>query len=978
MDIGRQRKLTEGRVIRARALTSVLYLFLAFTNLLIAGEEGTMTGRLSGRIVDGETGEGLIGANVFLDETTIGAATDLDGVYLIKQVPPGNYDLVVSMIGYARKLIRGVRVLPGEVLKLDLSVAPEILETEDVVVTAAMLTNSEGAMLRQRQKSVAVTDAISAEAISRSGSSDAAAAMKKVTGASVVGGKYVYIRGLGERYSSTMLNGSELPSADPDKRSFQMDLFPAGLLENIVTLKTFTPDKPGTFSGGLVDVTTKSFPDQFFLQVSSSGSYNSQATGNSRFMLPNGGGSDFLGIDDGTRELSSLLSDPNVQIPRIQDVQTREQALFLDRVMNGFSRTMAPLSASAPVNQGLSITTGNRLGLAGGTLGYIGSLSWGQSYSFYDNGTVGRYFLSGPLDEVDGLNANRLLNDSKGTREANWGSMVRLAYENHFGRVTGTYLHTQSAESTARSLNGFWIDLPQNSDTQQNFFETQVLSWVERSLDSFQLEGKHQLPWLFKSSLEWRSSYATNSQDEPDQRFFSNTLRVVSRPDQPTRFLYDTPPSLLPPPIRYFRDLNESSGSGGFDLGFPFRQWGGHSSKLKAGFYYANTERDYSQRRFDVQLGVPYRDFAPDINSFFEVVGIIDSSAADPADWRFGHSVIENITPKNNFSGTQDTYAGYFMLELPLSRKLRFVGGARLESTEMTGVSGDTTLARGRLDDSDWLPSLNFIYSMTDNMNLRIAYTNTIARPTFRELAPYRNFEFITDFVVEGNPNLERTLIRNYDMRWEWFVNPGELLAVSGFYKDFDNPIERFQDAGVPNGLMSVQNVQSARILGVELELRKNLGMFGSLLDNFSLGSNLSLVHSEVDIPEEELFTIRASDPDAAGKRDFQGQSPYIFNLDFSYGNPKISLNAGLFYNIFGDRLSIITEGASPDVFERGYGSLDFKFSKGLFQNFKVSFAARNILNPDIKFSQELSGREFLYTQYRRGVSYSFSLGADL
>ncbi|MCB0748896.1 MAG: carboxypeptidase-like regulatory domain-containing protein, partial [Ignavibacteriae bacterium] len=298
------------KIVKKRTIQFLLFL------MFISGQVNSILsqnfGKITGTIVDKDFGDALIGANVFIEGTTRGAATDIEGNYSIEGIEPGIYKITYSMVGFQKQTISDLEIKPQENLKLDIVLSTEAFETEEVVISAKALTNTEGALLAKRQKSASVSDAISAEAMSNSGSSDAADAMKKVTGASVVGGKYVYVRGLGERYSSTTLNGAELPSADPDKKSFQLDLFPASLLDNITTVKTFTPDKPGTFTGGLVDVTMKSFPEKFSFNFSTSTGYNTMATFNDNFILPNSGGTDWLGMDDGTRKLPDLLSNSNI------------------------------------------------------------------------------------------------------------------------------------------------------------------------------------------------------------------------------------------------------------------------------------------------------------------------------------------------------------------------------------------------------------------------------------------------------------------------------------------------------------------------------------------------------------------------------------------------------------------------------------------------------------------------------------------
>jgi TonB-dependent receptor len=922
-------------------------------------------GSISGVVVDKDFGDVLIGVNVFIDGTTRGSATDINGRYSIEGIEPGIYKITFSIIGFQKNTITGVEVKPGLTVSLDAILGTETYETEEVVISAKALTNSEGALLAKRQKSNSVSDAISAEAISKSGSGDAADAMKKVTGASVIGGKYVYVRGLGERYSSTTLNGAELPSADPDKKSFQLDLFPSSLLDNIVTIKTFTPDKPGTFTGGLVDVTMKNFPEKFSFDFSYSSGFNTQTTFNDNFILPNTGGTDWLGIDDGTRELPSLLSDPKVEIPRYTSVKTKEDALYLDALTKSFNTHMTPVSATAGLNSGLSLSAGNQFDFANQTFGFLASLTWAQKFSYYNDGEIGRYKLPGTVSDIQALNPERLFKDEKGVQEANWGTIVSLSMKNDsYGQLKASYLKTQSGESTARYITGKWTDIPSTA-----IYETRVLQYTERSLDTYQFEGDHLMSFLSDLKVDWKLSYSLNRQDEPDLRYFSDHWTIKASTGDTT---YQSPSSLYPPPIRYFRDLKEDNLGGNINFELPFDFIGNNKAKLQFGAAYSTIDRNYNQRRFEYEAdAIRFSDYHGDIDAYFNAVGILDTSESY---YDFGNVIGEAKSLKNIFNGDQNTSAGYVMFDLPIIKDLRFIGGLRVEATEMNAISGDETLPKGHLNNTDFLPSVNFIYQLQENMNLRLAYSNTVARPTFRELAPYTNFEFIGDYLFVGNANLKRTSIRNYDIRWEWFTNPGEIIAVSGFYKAFKDPIEKYQNNSIPNGLLSVQNVDKATLYGIEFEVRKNLGIVAEWLGNFNLGSNFSLVHSETEIPQTEYFLIEISDPNASKTKPFMGQSPYLFNINLGYDNYNLDLNAGIFYNIFGDRLAIVTEGANPDVYERGYGDLDFKVSKGLFDFLKISFTAKNMLDSDIKFTQEFKGKDYNYYSYKTGRTFSLSL----
>lgn len=945
---------------------------------------GQGVGSVSGIVIENEFGEGLFGANIFINETARGAASDINGAYTISGIDEGSYTITFSMIGFQKKTVTGVEVKAGKNTKIDVVLSIETYETEEVVIAAKSLTNTEASLLAKRQKSVSVSDAISAEEISKSGSGDAASAMKKVTGASVVGGKYVYIRGLGERYSSTMLNGAELPSADPDKKSFQLDLIPGNMLNNINTIKTFTPDKPGSFTGGLVDVTLKSYPEKLSISFSSSVGYNSIATGNNNFILGNNGGSDYLGFDDGTRDLPSNLNNGNIDIPRTSTVKSKEDALYLDNISKSFNNVMAPVSAAANVNSSFSLSAGNTLPLDNenkSSLGYFGSFSWGQKYSMIDNGEIGRYKLVGSLKDVSGLEAEFEGRDTKGSMTVDWGAIANVAYKNSLlGEFKFSYMRTQSANSTGRYMVGV-RDRDRSTETSTTTFETRTISWTERSLNNYQFEGEHAISALSDLKLDWKVSYAINDQNEPDQRYFFNIFKINN--DGSRTYAFDGANSQ--PLSRYFRDLEETNFSTQLNLSMPFKIWDNHQTKVKAGIYTSNVNRTYDQLRFDYETNnIAFNNYNGDIQALFNDVGIIDSLSRPNSPSRWFGLTLDNQAVKdstNYFRGDSEIFASYLMFDLPITNRLRFIGGARLETTLMNSKTLDTDDAIGKLDNTDILPSANIIYALDETMNLRLAYTNTLARPTFRELAPYLSFEFVGDFLYVGNPNLKRTLVENYDLRWEWFMNPGEIAAVSGFYKDFTNPIESYIDPTFSddNTLRSVKNVDRAEVYGLEVELRKNLGFITPALNNFKFGSNFSLVKSVVDVPQEEIDEkIYNGDPTPDKTRPFIGQSPYLFNINLTYDNFESSTSAGIFYTLFGDRLFVTGRHATPDVYERGYGTLDLKVTQGIFENFEIALSGKNLLDPKQVFSYRLDNgvvdKEFNYSAYNQGRNFSISI----
>lgn len=990
-------------ILRLAGTVPVLLLFLSL-------QVNAQVGTIAGLIVDGENGETLIGATATIDGSTLGDATDLNGRYEFI-AESGTYTMKFAYLGFSTVMVENVVVVAGEITRLEIELLPEALSYGEVVITADAIEGSEAGLLRERAKSVAVSDAISSESISRSGSGDAAAAMTKVTGASVVGGRYVYIRGLGDRYANTTLNGSTLPSADPDRKAFQLDLFPAALLDNIVTLKTFTPDKPGDFSGGLVDVATKTFPESFTLQLSASITYDDQSSRIDHFLSYAGSSTDWLGYDNGSRSLPDVLEnkDPEDQLPRESDLRDlrrgvtneirTDRADSLNAFAQAFNGVMAPSHRSTPVNHSFSAAAGGKMKLFGRPLGVTGSLTYGRSYSYYDDGVFSQWRLvGGDVNSIENLSSTTYFGPNpdldiitradprevhsfaniQGSDEASWGASGTVAFQpsdNH--ELVATILRTQSGTSQSTLLGGF------RDQTGGTTFITRALSYQERALQSLQLRGEHAFAPL---QIEWKASIANNSQDEPDLRFFSSTQNIRENSAG-----IDTTYSLgggnAPPPQRYFRNLNEDSRGAVVDITIPFRQWSGLGARVKFGGRYDLSEREFRQRRFEYHEGreIDYRDFEGNAEDYFSEgnFGVLDTlQVGDIVAYNAGLYLQENSPARANYDASRDIIAGYLMVELPLTRKLKLIGGIRSESTAIVTESYDLTLPdslrRGVLDTPDWLPSVNVVYAITEDMNLRLAATRTLARPTYRELAPFQSFNFVGGDIQEGNPLLNRTLITNYDIRWEMFARAGEILAVSAFYKVFQDPIERVLRNVGEGRFVSFQNVDHARVFGAEFEARKRLNNWTDLpiLKDISIGGNFSLVRSQVDIPEDEMIIIRASDPNASGSRSLEGQSPFLLNLSSSYGNYKVGTVVGVYYTVFGDRLLSVTEGATPDVFEKARSDLDVTITQDLPANLRLKITAKNLLGSDVRQIQTFKNRTYDYISYSRsrtigiGISY--------
>ncbi len=1019
-----------------RAFAALIILFIVFGSFEPAFAK---SGKITGQVVDKGTGEPIIGATIQIVGTTMGAAADVDGNYVIAKVEPGTYTLMVSAIGYGTIEINQVEVKEDHSLPVNIGLQSQVQETgTKIKVTAKALRNTEANLLRERAKSPSISDAISSEAMSRSGSGDAAEAVERVTGATVDGG-IVYVRGLGGRYGSSKLNGAAIPAPNPEGNAVQMDLFPTNLLDNVSVEKTFTPDKAGNFSGGSVDLRTKDLPEELTMSFSSSIKYNSLSSLNDDFLAAPRSSTDWLAFDDGMRDIPAAFQSDSVSIPPLGNAQTDPEAAYrLDSLSKQFKSAMKPTKRESPLNQSYAFSFGNSYDFLSRPLGILASLSYGTEYSYYDDGKTGRYTLTGGTGTT--LEKDFLLDEVKGVEKVSWGGLLSANYSLHQNhKISSRFLYTREGEQTAQHISG---EVNKDGLTASNLrlFETRNIRYTEQDVLSSQLSGEH---FLRPFKLDWQGSFTTSDRNEPDVRDFSNEINlqvdsIIFNIDQTSGDTlsadtvrsvsgYTVGSGLYPAPTHYYRSISEENYEGQIDLEFPLAKLNGGDFKVKVGTSYLENSRDVREKLYKFYYGQATGSYNGDPDWYFsdEWMGIrgfdstismevfyrydyiydgqgniIDSTIHfefDPFtgeisfdtlyidttinyDIDFGGYVFERTaTNTNNFTGEKNIFATYAMVDFNILPRLRMVGGARLESTEMTikGTAAVLDTLTGKLiDEDDWLPSVNLTYSATDKMNVRLAYGKTLARPSIRELSPMVTYEFTRGAIYVGNTALERTLIDNYDFRWEWFTAPGEILAVSTFYKHFKNPIERTIISN--NNEVKYKNVDKARVYGAEFEVRENLGRLVRGLHNFNVEGNLSVIKSEVKLSEFELLTRRQFDSTASDTRPLQGQSEYIVNFNLNYNNYRTGTDITLLYNVFGERLTEVSEGGAPDVFEQPRADLDFTLSQKLMAGLKLKGSVKNILGTDLRKVIHYKGTDYTFASYSRGTSYSIGLSYSL
>lgn len=939
-----------------------MYRIITLTTLLfiISGLLHSQSGTLRGKIFDGETGEELIGATVMLVGTTIGAAADLDGNYSISNLEPGTYDFYCQFISYDPKTIKDVVITQDEITIIDFSLFSVSMGLEEVVISAKAINRSETAMLSIQKKSANVVDGLSAQQMKRSGDSDAAGALKRVSGINVEGGKYVFVRGLSDRYSKTTLNGADIPGLDPNRNTVQMDIFPTNLIENMVVYKSYSPNLPADFTGGLIDIVTLDFPERFTLGFGIKAGVNTQASFNNNFLSYPGGATDFLGYDDGLRSIpESALGDIPVYPSDKQE---------LTNITSSFNKVMAPTTLPSAMNSSYSFSIGNQYKVGKkNSLGYIFGLSYKYNEEYYDNAIFASYKLGGTGDQM--LITQYDYKATQGEKEALWGALANISYKvGQNNKFSLNIFKNQSGTSQAR----YMIGRKPSDDIEDLLVETRKLTWLQRGFISGQVRGEHVIENLSMLKIDWIGSVTQSKQDEPDMRFFTNSYY----PDNEGNYVYAIEPSIYKVPARYYREMEELNYNfklnASVDIGKKE-----NAPKLSWGGAYSYKNRDFNEKRVDYKFQFSPNVFNGNVSEYLanDNIGLNYPEYNPTTGSNFGLYIQGNPGDdlKNSYTADQTILAGYAMIDAKIRDKFRIVTGLRFENTTINSASKDSTLSVGYLNNNDILPALNLTWFVSKDMNLRLNISRTLARPSFRELAPYASEDFADGRVYVGNANLVRSLIDNFDLRYEYYMKPGEIASIGVFAKRFINPIEVVDNPKAQNPELTWENMDQAKVLGLEFDIRKKLD-FITATRNVKVGLNLTYVYSEVSIDSLELVSIRATDPNAKDTRPMSGQSPYIVNLSIGYQNTDIGLDANLVYNVAGPKLIINVKGGTPDIYEQPYNSLNFIVSKTISKHFILSFKATNLLNPDYKQTYTYNDKEYISRQYTNGRVFEIGI----
>ncbi|HLT23876.1 MAG TPA: TonB-dependent receptor [Ignavibacteria bacterium] len=906
---------------------------------------------ITGKVTDGYFSDPLPGAIVRIPEINVGVETDLDGNYQISGIKAGTYMLEVSYVGYATKQISGVVVERGDITSMDvaLNTDDEGITTDEITIEATTSTANEQSVLLEQKNSSKIQDGISEQQIKRAPDSQASDVLKRVSSINIVDDKFVYVRGTSDRYNLTTLNGVMVPSTEPDKKSFSFDLLPSNLLGSMIVSKSYTPDQPGNYSGGLIQVVTKDFPDALTMNYSVSGSYNNFTTGEN-FKSYDAGERKFLflnlGLDNGDRELPSNFPDGQI----INSIYSKQQ-------INGFSRELrndwGQINETAPMNAGFQLSIGNRLNVLDNPLGFLFAYSYKNGF---DNSEIKNRQYNTNGDSLYSFNG------TQSTYKVLQGGILNLNYRvgenNKFGLKT-----TYTIDSDDKT--SFFEGRRDNSSEPfgDNDFRLYETYFVERQLFSTILNGAHYFHGLNRLNVEWDAAYSETFRNEPDLK----TMTYQRQGGTEDRFYGRVGRNGIANSEgggRLFQQLKDFKRALGLDFEMPFFEIvNNQPSKIKFGGMANTLSRSFQARNFAPSFngntyfssGIAYQG----IDSIFMLQNI-DTT-------KFQYS--ELTREEDRYRGFEDYYATYLMFDIPID-KFRIVTGARFEYNEQ----GINTLGRvsepvtARLKNNDILPSVNVTYTLNEKTNIRGSFSQTVSRPELREISPYGYYDFINNVIVSGNPELERSLIQNYDLRYELFPQAGEIVSFSLFYKNFEQPIEAVFDPGVNNPARTFVNATDGAInYGAELEVRKSLSFIGKYFKDITLTGNFSLINSKVNL--ENVQTGETSK-----ERRLQGQAPYTINMGIFYDNYETGTNVNLLYNKSGRSITEVGRNGFGNIEEEGNDILDFSASQRFFKSFEVKFSIKDLLGQDKEYFQEVGGVERLYRSIKSGSDYSLSL----
>jgi outer membrane receptor protein involved in Fe transport len=936
-------------------------LFLAFLLLLISTTFFGQNGSISGSVVDEANGNAMPGANVLIRSIKLSTTTDSDGKYVFRNIKGGSYEVEFSFFGYQSKQISEVIVKNNEITYLNTNLVEVKNELKEVVITRTKAkTESIKSLLIAQKNSITVSDGISAETMKRTPDKTTSDVLKRVSGVSIQDNKFVVIRGLNDRYNFASLNGAPLPSSESDRKAFSFDIFPSNMLDNLVITKTASPDMPGEFAGGVISINTKAVPDKNFQSLSYGSGYNTITTFKDQKDYK-GSSTDWLGFDNGARALPATI--PSKEAFGISPDLAVQQAGLNGKpgaaeIAKTFDTDLSLQDKKFSPNSNFQYAIGHHFDFGEKVFGIVFSLSHSLTNNFneiarneWNNGSVG---VASVLQKA--------FNDKSYNQQVLTGSLANFSFklnQNH----SFSFKNILSINS-----NDLVVDRSGKDDVDDVRILASSIRWfTSNMIYSGQLNGEHYFPQQ-KIKANWGAFYSDIQRSIPNLR---RNLYLIGDPSSSDP-VKSTPRAVISGNGGgadfgggiFYSESSESLAGGKFDLSHKFEIGEDFLNEIKFGSTIQNRNRDFFARQLNYNQSNSNYDnsfeLLPDALIFSRENMGLQSSGKN------GFTLIDNSAPTDEYGASSDIFASYFMVDNRY-KKFRLIWGVRAESFNQKLFSlivKTDEYPKGEVNINttkrDFLPSANLIYAVNSKQNLRLSYSRTLNRPEFRELAPFLFYDFKERFNGQGNPNLKRSSILNFDLRYEIFPSKGQLFTVSYFNKKFDSPIEVIQqDLGTPT--ITYINANKAKVSGVELEFRVLLSSiikndYTTLLDDFTLFSNIAVIKSEADVTG-----IKGTNPEEP-LRPLQGQSPYVLNSGLQYMNKDSGLILSANINRSGNRIYIVGSKEKDAIWEKGRTFIDMQVAKSFLKNkLELKLNIQNVLAQDLIFYQN---------NYRNTVEY--------
>jgi hypothetical protein len=858
-------------------------------------------------------------------------------------------------------------MMPALAQEAPAQTAEDSKEVERIEVSGRLMSSAASAAAERREQPY-VAELLGMEQISRAGDSNAATALRRVTGLTLVKDKFIYVRGLGERYSSTLLNGAMVPSPDPTRNVIPLDMFPAGIIESLVVQKAYSPELPAAFGGGSVNIRTSSIPLQRSFNLSVGTGYNSLNSDDA--YTYNGGGDDWMGSDDGTRAMSPELRAALDQYGTISQINIAEalgginqgnlaQAATIVRELGlNFNRDVDVQRENIKPDFDGSVSFGDKFDIGSSVFGVMAGVSYDRSTQNIDEQE--RYFsVSG--DDLVPLN---IYDDIKGTEhQVKLSGMLNFGLEldeNH--RLETASIYLRDTKDEVKVKNGDSIETVNEAD---RYNTDTSLRYEERSMFSNQIRGRHNLPWLYDISVDWQYTDAKAERDAPGEIEY-RYVNELQADGSFTSFLRRNQNA-----VNYsFGKMEDDTENGSWNAKLPVTL-GKAEIVLNGGYSYFERTRESETNLFNFStVGYSLDQLSQNFSEIFSDESILNTAN--------GFQISNVTTQADDYIAAQIIDAAYVGMEMNYDYLYRLNLGVRYEDFRQISIplNADGEIS-GNIEEFPLLedgfyPSMSFTWFVSEELQARFGYSSTVVRPDLREVTPVLFIDPLTDFKVTGFSGLQSTDVTSYDARLEWYYDESN-YSVGVFYKDLENPIESIELSGSDgNLLMSFRNADAGEVYGVEAEFLQQLNMFEGesfkWMDNFFVAGNFTYSESEITIQQFAGTNLTNL------KRPLSGHSKHVVNFQLGFDSDNDQHNATLTYNVFGKRIAFAGVNDKDDAYEQPFNSLDFVYSYTPFESTSVKLSMKNLLDEDVEIMQqgELLQRRVEGQSYGLSFSYKY------